>query len=153
MKNYFNHEETLSHIMLMAAQAKAEEFCDSQSITEEERKYVKSAVSSLKKFTESVFIRLGDPYQRKIVRSLNDNQLKLAGRGTVERSALLHAPIEDLTGRMKEVQSISCMFCDNENYKECAIYAMFVALGVEATSSKGCPFCLDIGGDLPEDDF
>ena len=61
MKNYFNANERTKHIILLAMQTVADDFSAVDSITDEERKYLRMATTYIKKFNNSVFERFGEP--------------------------------------------------------------------------------------------
>lgn len=142
MKNYFNSEERTRHIILLAAQETADELSESEALTPEERKKLKTATTLLKKFTSSVCERFGEPYKRKIENTMRANNLKLVGKYAEVCECISHAANEDLEPTVKEMQFMHCVECDKKNFKDCAMYAMCIACDIDGEETGGCPFAV-----------
>lgn len=142
MKNYFNANERTKHIILLAMQTVADDFSAVDSITDEERKYLRMATTYIKKFNNSVFERFGEPYRRKIINTMQMNHLKLVGKFENTQDCITEAAAEDLIPKLRDVQMFYCMDCQKENHKDCAIYAMCVSCGIDGDDTDGCPYKL-----------
>ena len=142
MKNYFNSEERTRHIILLAAQETADELSESEALTPEERKNLKTATTLLKKFTSSVCERFGEPYKRKIENTMRANNLKLVGKYAEVCECISHAANEDLEPTVKESQCVHCVECDKQNFKDCAMYAMCIACDIDGEETDSCPFAV-----------
>lgn len=150
MKDYFNAKEQADHLAVLACQGKAKILRESKIYKTGEpicSKYemtcLKYAETYLKKFTESVFARMGEPYVRKLQSTLESNVIDIVGKEAPRKEAITKCASEDLAKGMHEVNGIICTACNNKEHKNCGIYAMFVAVGLEAKQDKGCPFRVD----------
>lgn len=140
MKNYFISEERTRHIILLAMQEVAEDFGKSDALTDDERKYIKTATTYIKKFNASVYDRFGDPYKRKIENTMKRNDLKLVGKYAPSRDCISEAAQEDLIPMIREIQSIYCMDCEKNDHKACAMYAMCTSCGIDGGDTDDCPY-------------
>ena len=143
MRNYLNAEERTRHIIIMSAQETIADMIDSNGITSEERRNLTRAKKAIEEFNASVCERLGQPYLRRIINTMNDNALRLVAKG-MTKPMIYTAASEDLVPMIAEVRSLQCMFCERDDYKTCPMYAMCVALDIEGedTTDK-CPFTMD----------
>ena len=80
MKNYFNQYEQANHLILMTAMIANKNLIDGDCITDNEREMLNKVMELVSEFSESVFERLGDGYQRSIKNKANRNTLKLVSR-------------------------------------------------------------------------
>lgn len=143
MKDFFNAKEQADHIKILACQASVEQMLQSNAPNKEERKALKYANTHLKKFTKSVFERLGGAYMRKLQNTLDVNRVEIVGRYAPRQDALSYLPSEDIAPKIQELQAIHCMSCEKCDYQNCAVYNMCIAGGIQATNENGgCPFKL-----------
>lgn len=142
MKDFFNAKEQGMHLAVLACQGTARRFyTETNALTKEEEKYIKKAEEYLLKFTASVFERMGDPYKRKLLSTLDCNDLRLVGKYSAEREAISKCASEDLLPKVRQMQMLNCMDCEKQDHTGCAMYAMGVACGLEDTNEEGgCPF-------------
>ena len=147
MKDYFNAEEQAHHLAILACQSKAKTLREAKTYrTQEpicskyERTCLKYAETYLNKFTESVFARMGEPYVRKLQSTLECNVIDIVGKEAPRKEAITKCAQEDLLPKIRELQALNCMWCERCDFKNCAMYAMGVAVGLEDKNETGCPF-------------
>lgn len=140
MKNYFNEKERTNHIILMCMEYVAQEFESSNALSEEEKKQLKNISKCCKKLNESVFERFGDCYRRKIDGTLKSNTLRLVGNYSAYNECVSHCASEDIEPKVKDLMLFNCINCKQENYKDCAMYAMGVTCGILGKDTDGCPY-------------
>lgn len=147
MKDYFNAKEQAQHLAILACQGKAKQLREAKSLktnepvcSKYERMCLKYAETYLTKFTVSAFKRMGEPYKRKLLATLDCNRLELVGKHAPETRAITECASEDLQKGLATVNAIVCTACQNKEHTQCGIYAMFVAVGLEAKQESGCPF-------------
>lgn len=143
MKNYFNSKEQAQHLAILACQGKAKQMQEAEVCTKQENTYLKYAETYLKKFTASVFGRMGEPYKRKLLATLDVNRLELVGKYAPATQTITECASVDLESGMREVNAIVCTACQNKDHTQCGIYAMFVAIGLHGANKNGCPFRCD----------
>lgn len=140
MKNYFNSEERTRHIFALAAQEDLKELAKSDALTPQERRKLQNALKNLQEFTVSVCQRFGEPYRRKIFNTMQLNNIRLVAKGCRHDEPISHAAQEDLEPAINELRLYKCMLCEKEEYKDCAVYAICVACGLDGKGDSGCPF-------------
>lgn len=142
MKNYFNKQEQTDHLGLLACQGKAKELAQSNALTQEEQKCLKKVEEWCEKFNKLIFERFGLPYQRKLLCTLDSNELLLVGKYAPQQHSISMGAQQDIAPMYKKVQGAYCMTCNKTNHLECAMYAMGVSLGIEPiiTEENKCPF-------------
>lgn len=144
MKNYFNERERTNHIILMCTEYNVKEFAESNALTDNEKRILNKISKLANEFNSSVFDRFGEPYKRKIVGTLNCNNLRLVGKYTPVADCISYCASEDIEPKVKELIAINCMGCEKCNYKDCAIYSMAVTCGINGSSESGCPYLMEI---------
>lgn len=142
MKNFFNREEQTDHLAILACQGKAKELANSNALTQEEQKCLNKVTEWTEKFSKLVFNRFGIAYQRKLLGTLDSNELLLVGKYAPQQQTVSIAAQADIYPMYKKMQGTYCMTCDKEDHLQCAMYSMGVALGVEPviTEKNICPF-------------
>lgn len=142
MKNFFNREEQTDHLGLLACQGKAKQLSESSALTQEEQKCLKKVEEWCEKFNKLIFERFGAPYQRKLLCTLDSNELLLVGKYAPQQHTIAMAAQQDIAPMYKKMQGTYCMTCNQTNHLECAMYAMGVSLGIEPniTEENRCPF-------------
>lgn len=142
MKDYFNSEERMWHIVLLAMQGRAEEFAASNAITPEERKMLLKVVEWTKKFNSSVFNRFGEPYRKKIYSTMSVNELGLYGKYGARKECISHCASEDVFRLANEHRLLKCLDCERTSHLDCGVYACLVAVDQEGNNSETgeCPF-------------
>ena len=142
MKNFFNKNEMLDHLAILACQGKSKELAKSNSITKEEQKCLEKASEWCEKFSQLVFKRFGLPYQRKLLCTLDSNDLLLVGKYAPKQETISMGASEDIKPFFEKVQGTYCLGCNGKNHLDCILYAGYVALGVEPKPTAGtdCPY-------------
>ena len=141
MKNYFNAEERTRHIVLMAMKEIVQKFSESESLSNDEFKNLKKIPALIDKVSDSIFERMGTPYRRKIISTLEVNNLKLVGKYSVSQECISHSATEDLEKKLADLRMFNCMDCENNDYKNCAMYAMCIACDIDADGNGiDCPY-------------
>lgn len=143
MNNFFDKHEQADHLAILACQGKSQRLLTSKALTEEERDCLEQVEAWCDLFSKSVFKRFGLPYQRKLLRTLDSNDLLLVGKNEPIKQSISMAAQEDLAPLITKVQSDYCFKCKGDkNHLECAMYACAVTLGIEATPSENncCPY-------------
>lgn len=140
MRNYFNKKEQLEHLAILACQGKGQELAKNEALTKEEQRYLKKGSEWYEKFSKSIFERFGNAYQRKLLCTLDSNELLLVGKYAPKQETISMAAQEDIAPMFKKVQGMYCLTCNGEKHLDCAMYACAVALGVEAVG-KDCTKC------------
>lgn len=141
MRDYFNRDEKDLHIKTIACQGEVESFIESEAITNEERKFLRYANTYLKKFTTSVLSRFGADYERRLQNTLSVNRLLLVGRYEPTRSSVRKLDEDKLIPLGRTMQRQHCMFCEEANYKECAVCQFLEELNFEGVNfDGGCPY-------------
>lgn len=145
MKNFFNREEQTDHLGLLACQGKAKELAESSALTQEEQKCLKKVEEWCEKFNKLIFARFGLPYKRKLLCTLDSNELLLVGKYAPQQQTIAMGAQEDIAPMYKEIQGVYCMTCKKTNHLECAMYAMGVALGMNPVilDENKCPFSVE----------
>lgn len=143
MKNYINSQDRTRHILILSIQETLNEFCQSNSLSEEEKKMLSKAYTQIIKFNKSLFERFGDAYRRKIEKTMEANVLRLEGKYAIVNECVSHSAVEDLNNALNELRMFNCMECDKQEFTKCGTYACFIACDIEgAECSEGCPFRL-----------
>ena len=141
MRDYFNRDEKDLHIKTIACQGEVESFIESEAITNEERKCLRYANTYLKKFTTSVLSRFGADYERRLQNTLSVNRLLLVGRYEPVKSAVRKLDEEKLLPLANKMKEQHCLFCEEENHKECAVCQFLEELNLEGVNPDGgCPY-------------
>lgn len=154
MKDYLNYEERTYLIIIMAMQETVEKFSKKPCLTDEERHCLDKVVEWGKKFSGKIFDRLGEVLRRKIVGTMNQNNLRLVSKFGKEKFAISEAAQEDLSPALDELHLFHCNDCKKCDYKSCAVYAISVACDKEeANEGDGCPFKRELNIDDLDDDF
>lgn len=152
MKDYLNQEERTYLIIILAMQETVEKFSKKPCLTDEEKHCLEKVTEWCKKFNGKIFDRIGEVLRRKIVRTMNQNDLRLVGKYGRGQDAISEAAQEDLEPAISELHLMHCNFCTKCNYKDCAVYAISVACDIEENNKgDGCPFKHNI--EFDEDDF
>lgn len=140
MRDYFNASERAKHIVVMGMEKIAEELASSTALTQYERNCLQKTKEWLIKFNNSVYERFGDSYKRKILNTLQVNQIAIVSDRKSYNEAISECASEDLAPCIKDLM-VSCMNCTKENHKDCAIYNIGVACDIDGTNQgKGCPY-------------
>lgn len=140
MKNYFNANERSRHIVVMSMAGIAEEFLNSNALTDEERRAIELAVKHIKNFNKSVFSRFGEAYKRAVLGTIDINKVVFVSKALPTQDALSYSQSEDLVPMLKDLQLLNCLDCEKCNFKECAMYGMMMACGCDGAGNSGCPF-------------
>lgn len=144
MKDYFNAEERVMHLAILAFQTMSEKLLNTKASSPEEEKELKKINKACSKFNRLVFDRLGDAYERKLLYTLRCNELRLCGKYAPTQEAINHCPDVDVLPLIRELQQQRCLFCEldfskNEHLK-CPMYKLGVAMDLEDKNENGCPF-------------
>lgn len=142
MREYFNAEEREDHIKVTSCQFYVKKLAQSNAITEQERKDLMKAHKLLDKVTDSIVDRFGLAYARKLQGIMQNNTLKIVGKYAPAQVAISHCAQVDMLPMIRKVQMLTCMDCEKENHKECAMYNMGIACELEDVADDGCPFRL-----------
>ncbi len=142
MKDYLNAEERANLIAVLAIKQTVEKFEKKSCLSTREKYCLNKMAEWGDKFKDEILARIGEVLSRKIMRTLQLNELTLTGRyGTGGKPPISEAATEDLEGAIGELQLFHCNGCDKCNYKDCAVYAISVACDVtEVNKGNGCPF-------------
>lgn len=143
MKDYFNKEEQAKHLALIACQTKIEEVLGINAPSEEEKTYLRYALTYLKKFDKSVYSRMGIDYKNKMERTANDSKVVVARKTEAVGDILLDCDYNTLVKMARKLQEEHCWLCEKECHKDCEIYNMAVTLGLDEVkdyNGEGCPF-------------
>lgn len=142
MKNHFNKYEEADHLAILACQGKAAHLANSKALTNEEKKCLQKVSEWCEKFSKSIFKRYGLPYQRKLLNTLDSNDLLLVGKYAPRQEAISMGASEDILPFFEKIQSMYCFRCNGKNHLDCILYAGYVALGVESKPSEStdCPY-------------
>lgn len=146
MKNYFNEEERMRHIYMMYLQIICDDTIKSQALTADERKWLKTASTYIAKFSGSVFLRFGNSYYRKVRNTVACNEMRIRPRRYDEEGKIevvTKAASEDLIPKITELQTFNCFECNKTDWKDCAVYGISVACGIEGHDTDSCPYKLD----------
>lgn len=125
---------------MLAMQEVADEFSNSDALTDDERKYIKTATTYIKKFNASIYERFGEPYERKIENTMKMNDLRLVGKFAHTQDCVTEAAAEDLLPTVRQIQAMYCLDCERDNHKACAMYAMCISCGIDGGDTDGCPY-------------
>ena len=144
MKNYINSQDRTRHILILSIQETLNEFCQSNSLSEEEKKMLSKAYALIIKFNKSLFERFGDAYRRKIEKTMEANILRLEGKYANVNECISHSAVEDLEKAIKELRMFNCLDCAKCDYLNCGTYACMIACDIEGEKTEGniCPFRL-----------
>lgn len=154
MKDYLNYEERTYLIIIMAMQETVEKFSQKPCLTSEEKRCLDKVVEWSKKFNVRIFDRLGEVLRRKIVGTMNQNNLRLVSKFGTEKAAISEAAQEDLSPAIGELQLFHCHDCEKCDYNKCAVYAISVACDLQETNTgDGCPFKRELKIDDFDDDL
>lgn len=140
MKNYLNAADRTRHIIITAMQSVTEDLSKSESLSEDEQNYLNIVYENLLKFNQSLYSRLGEPYKRKILQTMQSNTLRLVGKYSAKSEAISYAASEDLTPTINEVIDLKCCDCQKNNFIDCPVYALGVACDLDSRSKDGCPY-------------
>lgn len=150
MKNWFNSDEKVLHIVLAYAQGACKTLAESEAVTNEEKKWLRTVGTYIEKFHHSVLERFGVPYARTLKNTLNLNELRIQSKFNTKKDNIVsEASIEDLQERLNELCMLNCLGCDKKDWKDCGVYGMAVACHLEGYSDSGCPYCL-AGNEIEE---
>ncbi len=94
------------------------------------------------RFNEAIFTRLGEAYQKKVVRTVDLNDIRICSKHVPNHGYVHEAATEDILPRMKEFMSLNCFDWERCDYKNCAIYAM--AMDIVGWTDEGCPYGVGI---------
>lgn len=143
MKNYFNSADRTRHICIMAMQETVRELSQSDTLTDEEKKQLNKSTLALQKFNALIYERFGEPYQRKIEKTMKANTLRLVGKYEVAQDCISHSASEDLAKGINELRMFNCMDCEKCDFKDCGTYATLIACDYDGEKTdSGCPFKL-----------
>jgi hypothetical protein len=141
MNNYFNAQTRTNHIILLAMQYTLEDMALNKALTPEEQKWLKTACTYLKKFNSAVFERLGEPYKRKILGTMQINDLRLVPNYNQKEDCISYCATEDIMPKVSELQFFHCMECNKQDYLNCAVYALSISCDVTPQQNNLCSTC------------
>ena len=144
VKNYINAQDRTRHILILSIQETLNEFCQSNSLSEEEKKMLSKAYALIIKFNKSLFERFGDASRRKSEKTMEANILRLEGKYANVNECISHSAVEDLEKAIKELRLFNCIDCAKCDYLNCGTYACMIACDIEGEKTEGniCPFRL-----------
>lgn len=141
MKNYFNQEERIRHLIIMSAIEISKTLTNSKALSPDEKKYLKLVNTYLSKFNDSIFERFGEAYRRKLQGLMECNKLSLVGKYEKSINAVNQCVTDDMMPLIKSVRSWKCLTCERNDHLNCFIYNACITCDVEATGDgEECPF-------------
>lgn len=141
MNNYFNAQTRTNHILLLAMQEVCESMSTNNSLSADEQKWLKTATTYLKKFNHSAFERMGEAYKRKILGTMQINDLRLVSKYGQQNECITYCATEDIAPKVSDLQFFHCMECQRCDYKDCAVYALSVSCDVEPQKENELSVC------------
>lgn len=148
MRDYLNINERHTHLFMIMVAEEAKVLIEkSEGFSTEEKKILAKIIKETDKLTESLFKRFGEPYKRKQLRTLTDNRITVIGKYAPQQNAISNCAQEDLQPLFNDLQVQRCWGCEkcksSTDFKDCAVYAMGVAIDIEGTSKHGCPYSIE----------
>lgn len=144
MKNFWSRAEIDNHLVLLTLQANVKKLIERGVASAEETRYLRCVDTYLDKFNQAVFKRLGSAYTRKLVRTVEINEVAIVAKGAERKEALSFIAGEDFLPCFKDVQAIRCMCCNRNDYTNCSIFNMGTTVGAMGKDVEvGCPFMIN----------
>lgn len=140
MREYFNRAELEAHIVLLGMGVTLKNMVESTAITQEEKRFLKTALTNLTKFSDSVFNRFGLAYRKKMQRTCESNRIEMVGKYEQVNKAVEDVTADDLLENLKQVRSLQCFTCTKKDHLKCGLYNLFVSGGLEGHNDNGCPY-------------
>lgn len=145
MKQYFNRYDREQHVVMMVFYYITQEWLTKcKSITNEERRFIKTGLTWLRKGYDSMIVRSSDEYITSLKNTakhsdlfLEDNTGRLASM-KVETKTLILEDFYDLA----ENALVACIGCKKNDHGACKSYQLFMKLGIPVfeESTDGCPY-------------
>ena len=145
MKSYFNRFDREQHVLMMVFYYITQEWLTRcKSITAEERRFIKTGLTWLKKGYEGMIVRSSDEYIKSLKNTakhsdlfLEDHTGKIASQ-KVDTKTLILEDFYDLS----EHALVACQGCKKCDHQSCKTYHLFMRLGIPAFEAEtdGCPY-------------
>ncbi len=146
MKVYFNRNDREHNLSMLIFYLHMQEWlANVRSLTPEERKWIKTGCTYLKKTAESMIKRSEDSYQRAILNQakvctmvIHEERPNVMGETYVDTIKLIKDDFLDLC----EKAVWKCGECQKKDWKECEQYQLFMKLGVPIFDEEtdDCPY-------------
>ena len=141
MRNMFTEREKSDHIILLAMEKPIKELLNGKALTLQERVTLTKSLNSIKEFHKLVFQRFGEPYRKKIEKTMEVNRLGLYAKDGEEKKCITYCASEDVYKMGKFLRSLQCVDCEKCNHLDCGVYAMLCAVDSEINNEEeGCPY-------------
>lgn len=146
MKQYFNRYDREQHVVMMVFNFITCEWLERcKSITKEERKYIKTGLTWLKKGYESMIVRSSEEYIKTLKNTakhcdlfLEDNTGRRAQEQKIETKTLILEDFYDLAYH----SLVACHGCTKEDHENCRTYSLFMRLAIPPFTEETdrCPY-------------
>lgn len=148
MRNQFNYEERLWHLISLGGKGAMTCLIQSGAVSEQEKIKLKSAIKDIDDFTDMTVKRMGSAYAHKLQGTANVNEVRVVGKSQPYKDLVSYCDADDMKEGLGFVQSIVCLGCDRKDHCNCGIYKMLTACDVLGFNGEenNCPYQLaDIG--------
>lgn len=145
MQHYFNRADREHHIVVMVFHLVASEWlATTKSITAEERKCFKTALTWLKKGSESMLNRAVPEYLRAVRNQAANSYMFLednSGRALEKQVETTTLDTDDMYD-FADLAVRECRKCKEADFKNCKRYGLFMRIGVPPLTedTEDCPY-------------
>lgn len=150
MRNQFNYDERLWHLICFGAKGAMTCLINSGSVSDREKGKLKSAIKDIDDFTALTIERMGKAYANKLQGSADVNEVRVVGKSQPYKDLVSYCHADDMKEGLGFVQSILCLGCDKDNHCDCGIYKMLMACDVLGFNNgeTGCPYKMENDDDI-----
>ena len=145
MKQYFNRFDREQHVLMMVYNYITLGWLDRcKSITKEERRYIKTGLTWIKKGYDSMIVRSSEEYIKTLKNTakhcdlfLEDNTGRIASKTVDTRTIVL----EDFYD-MADHALVACRGCTKQDHENCNTYKLFMRLAIPplTETTDDCPY-------------
>lgn len=145
--HYFNRIDREQHIVMMVFNLVISEWLDkNKSLTKEERRYIKTGLTWLKKGYNSMIARSDPKYIKSLKNTarhcdlfLEDNTGRVLSSQKIDTRTIA---LEDFYDLSEFAMEGKCSRCKDGNKNTCESYDLFIRLGIPpfCEDTDGCPY-------------
>lgn len=145
MQHYFNRTDREQHIVLMVFHLVTNDWLSTtKSLTAQERKFIKTALTWLRKGYDSMLDRASPEYLRAMRNQANNSYMFIedkSGRALEKQVETRTMDTEDLYD-LADLAVRECRKCKEKEFKKCKRYGLFMRLGVPPLTedTEDCPY-------------
>lgn len=150
MRNQFNYEERLWHLIAFGSKGAMTCLINSGAVSEREKVKLQTAIKDIDAFTALTVERMGKAYANKLQGTADVNEVRVVGKTQPYKDLVSYRHADDMKEGLSFVQSLLCMGCQKCDHLACGIYKMLTACDVLGfnTDEKGCPYKVGESDDI-----